>query len=110
MLNQTDSQEIIKKSNNLTFNEKSRIKTDTLLIGYPINKFMPSILITNVQANQNLYYNNKFVGKDDKSSIVYGLNANYSYAKGISFYISFIAPDKELNLTYAINFGINYNF
>ncbi len=107
IFNQIDSKQVTK--DNLIFDLKSKVIADTLIIGYPIKRFIPSIFFTNAEVRKSLYYNDRFLGKTKQNSILYGLNFNYYYNKNFNFYTSIIAPNREQKLQYGINFGINYN-
>lgn len=107
LLNQS-SEKIVRKDG-LSFGNKTRIIADTLMIGYPINRLIPNVFVSNVEVNKKLY-RDKLVGRTNKHSIIYGFGFNYLFNKNISYNASFIAPNNEQGLEYGLSFGINYNF
>jgi hypothetical protein len=59
-------------------------------------------------VNKSLYYNERFLGRTQKSSLLYGGGINYSYDKSLTFSTTIIAPNKEQGLEYGLNFSIIY--
>lgn len=105
LFNQANEQEVSK--NGLTFTNKTKITADTLMIGYA-NRLSPFVFLTNAGVDKSLYRDNKFLGKTEQHSLLYGIGLNYSYDKAITFSTAIIAPNKEQGLEYGLNFSINY--
>ena len=91
----------------LFFESKTKITTDNLSLGYKINRFIPYVFLTNARVEKSLYYN-KFLGKTDQYSLLYGIGTTFIYNKDFNFNASLIAPNKEQKLDYGVSFLINY--
>ncbi len=89
---------------------KSKLTSDTLLIGYKIKRFIPSLLISNSKLDKSLYYQNKFQGNQVNHSIITGININYFLTKNIQSSFIYIAPNKEFNLESGLGLGLTYVF
>jgi len=98
------------KSNHLTFKNKTRLTTDTILIGKRFNRFTPSFLISNSSAEKKLFYKNSLVGKETKTTILYGVNLGYFITRNIVGSVFYIAPNSEFNLESAGGLSLNYIF
>ena len=98
------------KTNHLTFLNKTRLTSDTLLIGKRFNRFNPSFLITNAKAEKKLFYGTKLVGAETKNTLLYGVNFGYFITKNIVGSVFFIAPNREFNLESAGGLSLNYIF
>lgn len=104
LLNKTQRQFIQSKSNGKAYELKSRLRIDTLLLGYKFKQFNPSLIITNARLERTLT-----VRKVD-NTILFGLNFNYFVDKNISLSTSIIAPNKDFGLVGAGLLSINYLF
>jgi hypothetical protein len=105
LLNQASEQQVSK--NGLTFTNKTKITADTFMIGYA-NRLSPFVFLTNAGVEKILYNNERFVGKTKKHSLLFGGGINYSYDKNLIFSTAIIAPNKEQDLEYGLNFSIIY--
>jgi len=106
LFNQASDQEVSK--NGLSFLTKTRITADTLLIGYA-SRVSPFVFITNAGVDKSLYRDNKLLGRTKQYALLYGGGINYVYDKSFTFSTAIIAPNKELDLKYGLNFSIIYN-
>lgn len=94
----------------LTFQSKTKITSDTVLIGYRYNRLVPSLLISNTKVDKYLFYKGQLQGNQTNYAILYGVNFGYLINKNINFNLFLIAPNKELYLKSAIGTGINFIF
>lgn len=101
---------VVNKKTGITLQNKSKIITDTLLVGYRFGRFVPSILVSNTKLDKSLYYKGNFQGKQTNHAILYGLNFGYLLSRNTNASLIYIAPNKELNLESAIGLGFNYLF
>ena len=106
LFNQASEQQVSKKG--VSFLTKTRITADTLLVGYA-GRISPFGFITNAGVDKSLYRDNKLLGRTKQYALLYGGGINYVYDKSFTFSAAVIAPNKELDLKYGLNFGVIYN-
>lgn len=104
LINKTQNQFIQSKSTGKAYELKTRLRADSLLIGYKFKRFNPSIVISNARLERTL------ISKKVNSALLYGLNLNYFIDKNISLSTTYIAPNKEFGLIGAGLLSINYFF
>lgn len=92
------------------FENKTKLTTDSFLIGYAYKRFIPSIFIANVRDQEALYYKGQQVGSSDKTAILAGVNLSYFLTKEIAGSVFYVLPNQELNLESGFGVGINYYF
>jgi hypothetical protein len=107
LLNQSTEKTVTKDG--LSFENKTRITADTLMLGYSIKRFTPAVFFTNAGVSKKLYRDNELLGKTEQNAILAGFSITYSYDRDLNFSTAIIAPNQELGLEYGFNFGINYN-
>ena len=107
LLNQSSEKTVTKDG--LSFENKTRITADTLMLGYSIKRFTPAVFFTNAGVSKKLYRDNELLGKTEQNAILAGFSITYSYDRDLNFSTAIIAPNQELGLEYGLNFGINYN-
>jgi hypothetical protein len=110
LFNSEIKRSVKRKSDGLIFQNETKTTIDSLLLGYVIKRFNPSIIIANVEASKFLYYNNFLVGYQNKRTIVPGFNLGYFATKNFMPSFSYILPNKELDLEGAFSLNINYIF
>lgn len=110
LFNSEIKRSVKRKSDGLIFQNETKTTIDSLLLGYVIKRFNPSIIIANVEASKFLYYNNFLVGYQNKRTIVPGFNLGYFATKNFMPSFSYILPNKELDLKGAFSLNINYIF
>lgn len=110
LFNQSVEQQVVSKTNGLAFTSRTKIIADSLIIGYPVKRIIPAIVISNVGVKKSLYRDNKFLGKTEQHAILGGICLTYIYDKDLSLFTTLIAPNKRFNLDYGVSMGINYNF
>lgn len=101
---------VVDKKTGVTLQNKSKITSDTLLVGYRFGRFVPALLVSNTKLDKSLYYKGNFQGKQTNHTILYGLNFGYLLSRNTNASLIYIAPNKELNLESAIGLGFNYLF
>jgi len=99
-----------RKSDGLIFENKTKTTIDSLLLGYRIKRFNPSLIVTNVEASKFLYYNDVLVGYEKKRAIIPGINLAYFATKNLIPSFSYILSNKEMDLEGAFSLNINYIF
>jgi hypothetical protein len=109
LFNQSSDSTVNSKKSGTRFDLETKTDVDSLVVGYPINRFIVGGFIANAGVQKKLYFQDNLVAKSEKHSIIYGLNLIYCYDKNISFNSSLIAPNKEQGLDYGISIGITYN-
>jgi len=110
LFNSEIKRSVKRKSDNLIFQNKTKTTIDSLLLGYRIKRFNPSLIIANVEINKSLYYQNLLVGYENKHSILSGLNLSYFTTKNFVPSFSYILPNKELHLKSVFSLNFNYIF
>ena len=110
LINSALTRNVVDKQTGITLQNKSKITSDTLLVGYRFGRFVPALLVSNTKLEKSLYYKNKFQGNQTNHAILYGLNFGYLLSKNTNVSLIYIAPNKELNLESAIGLGFNYLF
>jgi len=110
LINLPLTRSIIDKRTGVTLQNKSKIISDTLIIGYRFGRFVPALLVSNTKLDKSLYYKGNFQGKQTNHAILYGLNFGYLLSRNTNASLIYIAPNKELNLESAIGLGFNYLF
>lgn len=106
LFNKTRSETISRKG--VVYESKVKIIADSLILGYKMNRFIPSIIFTNTGVEKSLYRGVK-LGTTRQHSFTYGVGATYLYDKRLNFNTFFIAPNEELDLDWGLTFGINYS-
>lgn len=101
---------VTRKSDGVSFLNKSTTKIDSLILSYRIKRFNTGLILANVKMNKYLFYNNARVGSTKKTAILGGINLGYFVNKNIVTSLSFIIPNQELELESATLFNINYLF
>jgi hypothetical protein len=101
---------VVDKKTGIALQNKSKINSDTLLIGYRFGRFVPALLVSNTKLEKSLYYKGNFQGKQTNYAILYGLNFGYLLSRNTNASLIYISPNKELNLESAIGLGFNYLF
>jgi hypothetical protein len=110
LFNSEIKRSVKRKSDGLIFQNETKTTIDSLLLGYVIKRFNPSLIIVNVEASKFLYYNNSLVGYENKRAIVPGFNLGYFATKNFVSSFSYILPNKELDLEGAFSLNTNYIF
>jgi len=110
LINLPLTRSIIDKRTGVTLQNKSKIISDTLIIGYRFGRFVPALLVSNTKLDKSLYYKGNFQGKQTNHAILYGLNFGYLLSRNTNASLIYITPNKELNLESAIGLGFNYLF
>jgi hypothetical protein len=110
LFNNEIKRSVKRKSDNLIFQNETKITTDSFLLGYKIKRFNPSLIVSNIESSKFLYYNNSLVGYENKRAIVPGINLGYFATKNFVPSFSYILPNKELDLEGAFSLNINYIF
>lgn len=104
LINKTNTQFTQNKANGKSYELKTRLRADTLLIGYKFKRFNPAIVLTNARLERNI------TSRQVNNTILYGLNINYFIDKNYSISGTYIAPNKEFGLIGAGLLSINYFF
>jgi hypothetical protein len=110
LYNPSSIRSVIDKNNGITLQNESKITTDNLLLGYYSNRFIPSLIISNIKLDKTLYYKSKKQGREINHAIVYGLNFGYLLNKNLNTSLVIIFPNKELYLKSALGISVNYLF
>lgn len=110
LFNSEIKRSVKRKSDGLIFQNETKTTIDSLLLGYRIKRFNPSLIIANVEASKFLYYNNSLVKYENKRAIIPGINLGYFVTKNFVPSFSYILPNKELDLEGAFSLNINYIF
>lgn len=110
LYNPTATRSVIDTKTGVTLQNKSKLTTDNLLIGYRFGRFIPAVIVSNIKLDKTLYYKGNFQGKETNHAIVYGLNLGYMLTRHVNTSFIYIAPNKELYLESAFGIGINYLF
>jgi len=110
LLLQPSSRQMVSKKTEIGFENRTKTRADTFLIGYQIKQFVPGIFITNANVDKRLYRNDKLVGGTKQSALLWGVAGSYFYDKNLSFSAAILAPNEELGLETGLVLGINYNF
>ena len=101
---------VIDNKTQKTLQSNSKVNVDTLLIGYRFNRIVPAIMVSNVELEKLLYYNNILQGKSKQNTILTGLNLAYLITKNISSSVFYILPNTKIYLKDSFGLGINYIF
>ena len=96
--------------NGTVYQNKSKMINDTVLIGYRLDRFIPSVLISNTRLNKSLWYKGNYIAGQTNHALLYGVNLGYLLTNNINANLFLIAPDKELNLKSAAGISLNYLF
>lgn len=96
--------------NGTVYQNKSKMINDTVLIGYRLDRFIPSVLISNTKLNKSLWYKGNYIAGQTNHALLYGVNLGYLLTNNINANLFLIAPDKELNLKSAAGISLNYLF
>ena len=110
LINRSVDREVVSKKNGVFFTNKTKIKADTLTIGYQMGRYIPNFGLTNVGVEKSLYYAGKFLMKKQQTALIPSIGLTFIANKDISINSTIIAPNKELNLDAGVVFGVNYNF
>lgn len=110
LFNNKLSRSVRRKTDNTVFQSNTETVIDSLAIGYKINRFNPALVLSNVGVKKSLYYNGNQVGFEKNSTIVGGLNLGYFATKNFLPSVTYIMPNKELDLKGAYSININYFF
>ena len=108
MIENTSERAIIYK--NKTFESRTKIRNDTLNIGYKINYLIPGLIISNVKVNKSLYLKGEFINKQINNSILFGLNLGIILNKNNTMNLFVINSNRELNLNKAYGISLNHLF
>lgn len=103
-LESNNKQFVISRANGKTYELKSKLRTDSLLIGYKFKQFNPSVIITNSRLRRKISH------AKVNNSLLYGLNINYFMSKNHSISASYILLNKEFGLSSAVLLSINLFF
>ena len=104
LINKTQNQFIQSKANGKAYELKTRLRADSLLLGYKFKRFNPSIVVSNARLERTL------TERKVNNALLYGLNFNYFIDRNISLSTTYIAPNKEFGLVGAGLVSINYLF
>lgn len=96
--------------NGTMYQNKSKMINDTVLIGYRLERFIPSVLVSNAKLNKSLWYKGNYIAGQTNNTLLYGVNFGYLLTKNINANLFLIAPNKELNLKSATGISLNYLF
>ena len=110
LLLQQNSRQVISKKTGNSFENRTRTKAETLMVGYQVKRFIPAVFIANTNVDKALYKNDTLLRKTKQSALLCGANITYIYDKNFTFSTSIIAPNEELGLDSGLVFGVNYNF
>lgn len=94
----------------VTLQNKSKLITDTITLGYRLGRVIPSFILTNARVDKQLRYKGNFLGKDSKSTILYGVSFGYLITRSVIGSVIYIAPNHEFDLESAMGLGVNYLF
>lgn len=100
----------VMSENGAVYQNKSKMINDTVLIGYRLDRFIPSMLISNTRLNKSLWYKGNYIAGQTNHALLYGVNLGYLVTKNVNANLFFIAPNKELFLTNATGISLNYLF
>lgn len=100
----------VTSENGIVYQNKSKITNDTVLFGYRIERFIPSMLVSNVKLNKSLWYRGNYIAKQTNHTIIYGMNFGYMLTENINANLFFIAPNRELNLKNTTGINLTYLF
>jgi hypothetical protein len=89
------------------FKSKEWSRTDAVMIGYQLGKFIPAVVGSNSNFKKDVYYNNTKVAEADISSILYGFSLVYIYDADWSLTITSIIPNEDIES--ATVFSVSYN-
>lgn len=104
LVNKTQNQFIQSKTTGKAYELKTRLRADSLLIGYKFKRFNPAIVVSNARLERTL------TARKVNNALLYGLNVNYFIDKNYSISGTYIAPNKEFGLVGAGLLSINYFF
>ena len=110
LLNNETKRTVKRKSDGLTFQNETKTTIDSITLGYKINRFNPVIVLANVGMSKHLFYKNNLVGYEKKHSIVGGFNLGYFTLTRFIPSVTYILPNKELDLEGAFSINVNYLF
>lgn len=95
------------KMNGRTYNNKTKVRSDILQIGYRVQRFIPYLFITNTEVDTRLITDHKTYRRINNINS-YGLGVNYIINQSVSLGFNYIAPTEEIDLEGGIGFTINY--
>lgn len=101
---------IADKKTGAVYHNKTRLFNDTILVGYRINRFVPSLFASKIRLSRALYYKGDFRGKKITDTFLYGVNFGYLLTKKTNVSLMYIAPQKDINLDSAFGLTFNYLF
>jgi hypothetical protein len=110
LYNQEIKRTVKRKSDGLLFQNETKTTIDSLIVAYRVKRFNPGLLLANVEMSKFLYYKGSLVGYENKHAILGGLNLAYFATKNLIPSVSYILPNKELDLEGAVSLNINYLF
>ena len=106
LFSQKYSREMV-SDNGTKFKSKEWSRTDAVMIGYQLGKFIPAVVGSNSNFKKDVYHNNTKVAEADISSILYGFSLVYIYDADWSLTITSIIPNEDIDS--ATVFSISYN-
>ena len=110
LFNKSIKRSVKRKSDGLIFKNETKTTIDSINLAYKVKRFNPGIVLANVGMSKHLFYNDRVVGYEKKNAIVGGFNLGYFATKHLLPSVTYILPNKELDLEGAVSFNINYLF
>ena len=110
LFNNGVKREVKRKKDNVLFYNKTSTEIDSLTLGYRVNRFNPSLIIAKVKVNKFLYHEDLLLGGEKETSTLLGFNLGYFINKKIITSLSYISPNKKLDLESAFSLNVNYIF
>jgi hypothetical protein len=108
-INKSSKKRVINKGG-AVLDSKSYIESDSLLAAKIIDRFFYGIVLSNTVVEKSISCQGSVVGKSRSHSILYGASVGYLLTKNIATSLTYIAPNKELDLEGALFTNINYFF
>lgn len=99
-----------RKSDGVLFENGTKTTIDSLILSYKIKRYNLGLILANIQMSKSLYYRDSLVSYNNKNTILGGLNIAYFVSKNFVPSVSYILPNKELDLEGAVSLNINYLF
>lgn len=109
ILNRGVNRQVRSKNNNNIYTNTTKVIADTIMLGYQIRQFIPSVFLSNVNVDKAILINNVYK-HDIKNSFIWGINTTYYLTKNINLTSSIVMPNKKFNINTGIIFGANYIF
>ena len=101
---------VIRRADNVPFDNKVHIDADILKVLYKVNKFAIGGLVINTEIDKQLYYNDSFVGEEIVNTFNFGFDFTYTFNKKLSTSVMLILPNDEIYLKGGAGVNLSYSF